>query len=165
MGALALPLLIFGTIVSVLGSIASAKAQRDEGFAQQQAYDYNAKVMEQEAEAKKEKARYDEEVYREKVDALLSRQVAGYAASGVVSGVGSPLVVYADTARKREKDAAMIRYTGSVEETSLLNQAQLSRLYGVSARSAGRTRSVTTLLTGLGGAAMNFGVGYAGLRG
>lgn len=156
---MAVAMLVIGTALAVVGTIASAKAQRDKGYAEQQAYNYNADVQEGEAEAVEEEAAYNEEIYREKVQNLLSTQRANYGASGVVMSVGSPLAVFADTAMKGEKDALMIRYGGSVEATSRRNEAQLSRLYGATARRAGRVGSVTTLLSGLGRGAIGFGVG------
>ncbi len=157
-------LLIAGMATSIVGSVISAKGKRDQGQVEQQAYDYNAEILEGEAETVKEKAFYDEEVYREKVSNLISTQRAAYGASGVVVGEGSPLVVMADTARQGEKEALMIRYGGSVEGTGLLNRAQLQTFYGKAARRAGKIGATTTLLSGLGSAAMNFGIGKTGIK-
>lgn len=158
-------LMAVGTAASVVGTIASARAQRNAGVVEQQGYEYNAQVYEAEAEQVKETAAYNEALHRKKVRALISKQRALYAHAGVDLAEGSPLLVLAETAAEGEEEALMIRREGEVEATRLRNQAQISRYYGGSAAAAGKAASKTTLLTGLGQAGMNFGLASRGMWG
>ncbi len=151
-------LIIIGTSMAILGTLTSAGGQYYQGQAEQGAYDYNADVMEQEADAEEVSARQEAELKREEIQTLISNQRVAYGVAGVALSEGSPLVVLAETAKEGEKEALTIRYGGSVKATSLRNRANLQRYYGGVAEKTGKTKATGTLLSGLGSAALNYGV-------
>ena len=151
-------LIIAGTVLGVVGTLVSAKGQHAQGQAEKVAYDYNADVMDQEAEAEEVSARQEAELKREEIQTLISNQRVAYGVAGVVLSEGSPLVVLAETAGEGEKEALTIRYGGNVKATSLRNRANLQRYYGGVSEKAGKIKATGTLLSGLGSAAFNYGV-------
>jgi len=136
--AAALPLVM--AAVSAVGTFSAGQSQKKMA-------DYNAAVSEQDAIAAKNKAGYEENIHRERVKEMLSKQRAIIGASGTdVSG--SPLLAMIDTAEKGELDALAIRQGGKVQSDKFLNSAALSRMQGKSARNASYFKAGSTLLTG-----------------
>lgn len=121
------------------GMMAAGQAQ--EVAAANSAAEYNAAILEQNAKIARMEAaeasrigKLEEQELRQKVRRLKSAQRAGYAASGVVVDVGSPLAVAAETAEYGEQDAMTIRRNTAMsiwgketEAAGYFNQANLSR--------------------------------------
>lgn len=145
--AQAIPFIVMG--ISAIASLASARGQEQAGQAQQQASEYNARILEDDSKAVQQKAKYDEEIHRERVRQLLSQQRAAISRAGVTIE-GTPLLATLDTIEKGEMDALAIRHGGQVEAKRKLSQASVSRFEGQQARQASRIGAGTTLLTGLG---------------
>ena len=125
-----------GTAVSAAGAIQSSQAQAA-------AFEYQGEIARRQAE-------YAEARYRERSQRLLSSQRTAIAKSGVTIE-GTPLEVMTKTAEDAELDALAIRYGG-------ITAQQAARFEAGSARTAGRYRAVSNLLTGAGQTA------YAGSR-
>ena len=132
--------LLAATTISAAGALQAGKSQQDMA-------EYNARVAEQSAVAATEKAAYDEQIHREQVRKVLSKQRALYGKSGV-DMTGSPLLVLEDTAKTGELDALAIRYGGEIEASRARSGAGLSKAQGSQARTASYLQAGTTLLTG-----------------
>ena len=143
----AIPAIMVGASVAATGlSVYSAyKGSRAEA----RAYRMNAKVLDDEAAAVKEKAMYEESVHRDKLRKLLSSQRALYAKAGVNLSEGSPLAVISETAMEGEEEAMIIRRSGEVEADSLKNKAKLQRFYGKQAKKSGYFGMADSFLSGL----------------
>lgn len=133
--------------ISALGTAASVAGSIQQGKQQEKVAEYNAAVAEQGAIAEEQKAAYEEEAHRKKVKSILSSQQAAYGATGV-DMEGSPLLVMEDTAAQGELDALAIRYGGDVAAAQKRSQANLYRMQGKNARTAGYINAGTSLLTG-----------------
>jgi hypothetical protein len=137
---------------AVASAAVSAAGAISSGQAQSKMASYNAAVAERDAQAARQQAAFEESRQRQARDALLGKQRAAFAASGVTPE-GSPLLVAAETATQAEIDAEAIRYSGSVAEARANSQAALDRMQGAAARTASYFAAGTSLLQG----AANYG--------
>lgn len=157
------PLTILATtaiVTSAIGVGVSAYGQYKEGQAANKAAEYNAQVMERNAQVAGmqqqnalERGDVAEKQHRLRVSRLIGEQRAGFGASGVVVDTGSPLDVVMDTAEQGELDALTIRHNAAMEAWGYRNQqdefisnASMTR---ATKRSPGFA-AATTLLTGAG---------------
>ena len=131
----------WGLFATGVGLSAAAKYQ--EGKTAKQAHDYNADVAEQ-------KAAYEEGQSRLRWKRLMGQQLALYAKAGVDISSGSPLLVMSQQAAEGELEALNIRYSGE-------NVANIERWYGKKAKRAGEIGAWSTLLTGGGFMASQYG--------
>lgn len=147
-------IMMAATAVSAVGQIQQGQANKASAQASAAASEYNAKVNEQNAIAAENKAKYDEQMHREQVRALLSKQRAIIGKSGVTME-GSPLLATLDTVEKGELDALAIRYGGKVQSQQYRSGADISRMEssaylakGKSAMTGALFGAGTTLLSG-----------------
>lgn len=105
-------LMAASTAVSAYSSYATGQAQSNAAKA-------NAKAAERKAE-------YDEQIHRERVKQLLSKQRAMIGKSGLEMS-GSPLLLMEDTAKQGELDALAIRYGGKINASRYKAPAQAAR--------------------------------------
>lgn len=148
-------LFIISLILSGIGAMEGAAAQRRQAR-------YQAKVMERNALAAEEDARYAREAAAKKTDEhrkmvarLASTQRAKMASTGFVMGEGTFGDILEDTAVMGEMDALAIQHEGQIagwqaRERAKGYQAQAG-LYSISGPSMG-----TTFLTSLGSAGMDY---------
>jgi hypothetical protein len=127
-------------IMGYKGNMAAAKSA--EAVA-----DYNAVLAENEAVLLARAKRDQEQALRKQSERLEGRQATIIAASGVELS-GSPFQTLADTYFNTEKDAAMIRYAGSIEQMQKQSEAALARTEGRARASALRYQAYGSLLTG-----------------
>lgn len=143
-------LAIIGLIVSMVSAIGGAMAAKDAGEAQKAAADYNAKVLEAQAQSEREAAAFEETQQREKAAKMRARQRVAYLASGVDLSEGTPLEVLGQQAGEMEMDALTIRYNGEIKAKQSESQAAIYRMQGAQAKKAGYTNAGSSLLTGVG---------------
>jgi hypothetical protein len=131
--------------------------------------EYNAKVAELEAELALEKAEAQETLIRQEGQQVRGQQRLLTGFSGAVSDVGSAFDVLAETARKVEQDASMIRYEGALEAWraryrawEYRSVATLRRYEGRQAKYAGKVSAYATLLTGTSAAGGYYQSQYGG---
>lgn len=150
-----------------LGTYMQYQGQKAQAVAQQQQYEYQAKVNENnqkiaewQAQDAKDRGDIAEKQHRIKVSQLKGRQRSALAASGVVVDEGSGLDILGDTAEMGELDALTIRSNAEREaydyEVSAMNsgaQAGINRASGENAYAAGNYGAMTTLLSGAGSVA------------
>ena len=146
-----------GTIVQMQGAKANARAQQQQYDYQAQVNENNKQVAEWQAQDAIERGEVKEKQHRTKVDQLKGRQRSVLAASGVVVDDGSALDVLGDTAELGELDALTIRsnadreaYDYTVAGMNEGANAEINRMSGANAIAAGKTQSMTSLLSGAG---------------
>ena len=136
-------------VVSAKGSMASAKAARQVG-------EYNAKVAENEKVLLQRATRQKEKNLRRQSEKLVGSQRVATAKSGIQMS-GSPMQALADTFFNTEMDAINIRYAGSIEEASKVNEAAMARAGAAAKSMQYKTQAYSTLLSSAGSAASGFG--------
>ncbi len=127
-------------IIGAAGTISSADSQR-------RMANYNADLAAQQASQKRKEAAFRAEREAEKNEALKARQRLAFNLAGVTPE-GTPTDLLMDTTRKMELDALAIRYGGESSGVALETQAQLSRMQGNAAQSAGWWGAGSSLLSG-----------------
>lgn len=154
--------IIAGTalVLSAVGVGVQAYGQYKEQKAANKAAEYNAQMMERnaqiagmQAENALQRGEVAEKQHRLRVSKFIGEQRAGFGASGAVVDIGSPLDVVLDTAEQGELDALTIRHNVAMEAWGLRNQqdefiSQASMIRATK-RSPGFAAG-TTLLTGAG---------------
>ena len=149
-------LAVAAVVVSAVGVVTSAYGQYEQGQAQKKWGSYSAAVAERDAETARMNAEYEAGVHRKETQRLLGRQRALYGKSGVTFE-GSPLLMMAETAAEGELDALMIKREGELRAQGYHSEATLSRMRGRAAQSAGYYGAGSTLLTGAGQTAYQYG--------
>ena len=139
-----------GVIFSVISSIVGAMSAVSAGESQKQAADYNADVMDAQAQSERDAAAFEETRQREANSKLKARQRVAYLSSGVDLSEGTPLEVLGSQAGEMEMDAMAIRYNGEVKARQSESQAEIYRMQGNQARTAGYTNAGSSLMTGAG---------------
>lgn len=136
-------LAIAGLVASVGGSLYSAQQQNEMA-------EYNERVELQAAEMEKDKANYDARMHNQEVRRILATQRSLFGKSGISSETGSPLLVMSDSIKQGAMDALAIRYGGDVAAAKHKSAANLYRMEGQNAKSAGIIKAGTSLLSGAG---------------
>lgn len=147
-------------VLSAIGVGVQAYGQAKEQSAANRAAEYNAQMMERNAQIARYQAadaeargQLAEKQHRLQVANLIGEQRSGFGASGVLVDTGSPLDIVLDTAEQGEFDALTIRHNAAMEVWGYGNQEAESianaSLYRSTKRSPGFAAG-TTLLTGAG---------------
>ena len=146
-GPLAIPIMLVAS-AAFQGFASYRQAQGQEAIAE-----FNAKVSQQEADAKEKQAGIAAEQFRKEGVALQATQKTQYGRAGVLAGTGSPTTVRAETAKELELDRQMILAGGTAEGERFRNQAIGQRLQADSFKSQGRSALLGSVLSGLSSAA------------
>jgi hypothetical protein len=131
-----------------LSAVSSARAQRKQGEFEAHQNEVNASLAEESASDALARGKEDEAALRTDTKQLIGSQRAGYAAQGVQVDDGSALDVMTDATRQGELDALTIRTNAAREAHGYTVAAMNDRAAAEQARSASRSASRTTLLTG-----------------
>jgi hypothetical protein len=124
--------------------------QRQQGKASEKLAEYNAKVAEQDAEAVARNARIGlTDAQREK-ESMLSRQRALLAYSGVDTTSGSPLLIQAASSGEFERNITSGFGDAVNGVASMRQQSVMDRFAGRSARRAGNSAMLGSILGGVG---------------
>lgn len=135
-----------GWLLTLFGTLLSARGQYQQGKQVQATNEYNARVDEAEAKAENAAAVADEESLRREQADFFGRQRAAMAESG---GMGGSLGLLSRQSEVlAELDALNVRHGGQLRGVGLLSQAQSRRVAGRSAASEGRTLAGAELLRG-----------------
>jgi hypothetical protein len=143
-------LAIGGLALSAIGTGLSVYGKYQQGQSAASAAEANAKMAEQQAANLDLENR--ENIRRQRIEnqRLLSRQRAGFAASGVQIGTGSPLEVQAETAGILELDILDQNRASQIQQNNLFYQARTDRADASNYRSAGTLNAAGSLFSGLG---------------
>jgi hypothetical protein len=137
---------MFSLILAIAATALSAYGTIMQGVQAQKTAEYNAQVAEQQAQAARRKAAYEEETRRREGKELKSRQMVAAAKSGAT--LESFKDIFLKTATDTELDALVIRYGGQIESARNINEANLLRAQGKQAKKTSLIKTGTTLLTG-----------------
>ena len=135
-------LTMFGDVIQGVGGLM-------QGFEIQDAYDYNAGILDQQAEQVMVAAGLQEEEIGQAESEMLGTQKAMYAKSGVTMA-GSPTDVALQTATNFEFDKLVTNYNAKVKESYLQSEASMSKMYGKEAAEQGIFKMGASLLKGAG---------------
>jgi len=133
--------------LALIGTGLTAASQYQAGKQQEAMHKYNAQVQANQAQQEEWAAQHEAEARADRGRKLMASQRTGFAKAGV-SAVGTPLLVFEQTARDISEDMAMTTFGGTQRADYYRSQASLSRLYGRSARRAGAIGAGTSLLSG-----------------
>lgn len=152
---MALPPIVV-TAITILGAVTSAVGVIQQGRAAQSQANFQAGIARQQAERERQQAASDEDEFRRRQSRVLAARRAALGASGVEAAAGSPLLVSEDFAGEVELNALRIRSGGELRATRAEQQADLLRLKGRQARTAGFVRGGSLLVSGAGQAFGDF---------
>ena len=157
-------------VISGIGVGANAYGQYQQVQAQNQAAEYNAQLLEQNAQIEDIKAAQTvrrgqkaESSQRRHVAQLIGKQRASFGGSGAVVDTGSALDIITDTAYFGEQDALTIKHNAALEAWGSKVKGQQFRSRASLLRKGKQdpfAASGTTLLTGLGSLATNYGARF-----
>jgi hypothetical protein len=126
--------------------------------------EYNAKVIEQQAELTEQAMEVETERSRDDARRLKASQRAAFSKSGARVDVGTPMMVMAEQASDMERDILQQRRNRMIELRGLKSQATMTRFESSrDAKQAGHAGKVGAVSTLLGGAAKAGSI-YAGGR-
>ncbi len=131
-------ILVAKAAVSQASAYARGRITREEAFLDGKIADRNALVLEQDATAFEEKARFDQLRQTEAGLILMGRLRAGLGASGARLDVGAPIRVLSDQAEELELDNLLIGRAGAVGAARLRSQADMQRFQAKIFRIRGR---------------------------
>lgn len=132
--------LVTAAVVAAASAIAQGKAAANQAKAQ-------GALHQSQAERQREIARLQETRQRRDAERVQGSQRARLAASGIDPAAGTALMQQESLAGESEFNALLTRAQGEGDARSLDFQAQLDRLRGRNARTAGYLNAGTTLLT------------------
>ena len=148
-----MPFLAF-VAVAIVGAMA-AKENADN---QVKLEKYNAKVAEQEAEAKRRAGKAQVDLLQDRKERMLASSRANTAKSGITSA-GAPLLVDIESAELSAFDQLTARYNTQVDVNRSLSEANLYKYKASAARRAGRLAVAGAIVGGAAGAAGSMGGG------
>lgn len=150
-------LLMVGMGVQAAGQIQAGRIAGVEAESAKRVHDYNAAVMEQQAKAVRQKAKFEQVRQAKMARAKISELRLWQAGAGAI---GSGLLEE-EQAAELELEGLLIGYEGEVEAQRALSQAELDRISGRLAKKRGKAAkraayigAGATLLTGFGMAGM-----------
>ena len=160
----ALATMAVATVAGVAGGVVSGVSQYQQGKAHQAQYNYQAKVAEENAKIAQENANVQRQqgieearLQRLKTASVIGSQKTAMAANGVDITQGTAVDVISDTAAMGELDALQTQYNYEtkarayeVESGNFKNQANLDRISGQNAYSAGKMNALATGVNTLG---------------
>ena len=117
-----------------------------QGNQQKSAYDYNAGVLDVQAQETVEAGKLQQEEMDEEFRSLQGRQQSAYVAAGVVSNSGSALDVMLNSATNFEFDKMVQNYNTQIAVNNLKSRANIDRYYGKVAQKQGQFQAGMTIL-------------------
>ncbi len=148
--------MIASTVMSAISAIQQANSQSAAYKSQQQAADYNAAILTQNAASERAAANQREEAQRREARQILGSQRASFAQAGTGLS-GSAADVMAESATNAELDALTLRYEGDMRARGLLAEAEGEKFQGrvaganaKQAKTAGYMNAVGSILGGAG---------------
>lgn len=143
-------------IIAAGASLYQGYSQYEQGKFEEGVSQYNARQLENEATATRNKGVEAENIHREEVLQKVARQKAQTAANGLNINAGTALDIRSNTETIGEADALRIRGNYSDSAQTLDDQSKLSLAKGKAAMKAGKA----SLITGVLGAASSGAKGF-----
>ena len=148
--------MIFSMVATMASAAMSAKAQMQTAKQQQANLEYNAKVQEQAAQEETAQRAIEATEERNQSRRRLASMEARYAKAGLLMA-GTPELMMQTQAETDEFNILSKDRASNIRTQNLMTDAEMMRMQGEDARSAGKTGAFTTLL---GGAASTASMGY-----
>ena len=148
---------LLGAGVKAYSSIKQGRIAEDEAKAQAAIAERNARILEQDAIAREQKARFDQLRQATGGAKVLGRLRAGLGASGARLDVGAPIRLLSDQAEELELDMLLIGFEGATDASRLRSQARGLRLGAEFSRERGENARKTSLLRTFTGAVSDYG--------
>ena len=141
-----------GAVISMVG--AKQKANADAAAA-----DYNAQIADQNAGIAEQQGEAAAQAQDRDARMKMGSMVAGYGASGVDGGSGSPMDVLAQSARMATLDNLTTKYNYHLKALGYSNQAGLDSSNAKNSTTAGNMNALSAGVRGLGSSIPSFGGG------
>lgn len=125
-----------GAFMSMIGAGTKAYGSILSGRQTQAAYDFNAKLMEQNKNEAMISAKLNADKQQAQFVKIQGAAKASYGASGVESTSGSVIDILAANAANAEMDKQNILYGGMIKATNFANQASMNKRSGKNAMQA-----------------------------
>lgn len=137
---------IGGSLVKGFGTIQQGRIAQIEADAQADVQMFNARVLERNAKARIEKAKFDQVRQALRGRKILGRQIARAAASGALLDEGAPLRAITEQAEELELENLLIGHEGMVDAMRTRQEAGLTRIGARNIRRRGKiaARTATT---------------------
>jgi hypothetical protein len=139
-------------VMMAAAAVMSAVGSIQQGNAQKKLANYNAGLLDQQAESTLAWSKYNADRQREKANRLNATAEAMFAGSGVEVTSGSPLAVLADNEAQAEMENLAILRMGITESNNLKAQAAGARFQGQIAMKSSRIQAGSSLLSAAGSA-------------
>lgn len=150
-------LMIAGAGLMAAGQIQQGREVAAAGRSKSRIDNYNAALMERQAEAIEQKTRFESWRQAKEARRIRGKLTTELAASGAMLGEGAPELLEEEQLAELELENLLIGYEGRVEAGRATSQAELDRLSGRLAKKRGKAarkasyfRAGGTLLTGFG---------------
>jgi len=142
---------------AVAGAGVSAYSAYEQGQEQKRVAEANARMAEYQAKQAKDAAALKAAQYKREADRRMASIRAGFAASGVATTEGTPLLVLMESAEEVAKDELRIKRGGDQTAWGLLQEANIQRIGGKSAATKGYYGAGASLLGGAARVAGSYG--------
>ena len=139
------------------GAYMAARASSQQADAASQAANYNAKVDQANAQQQALNANANIQQQRQQDQEYQSDQRAALAASGVLSGTGSPMEVQATTAGRQEQDIQQYWTSVQEKESAQYAAAEEGVVEGQEEASTYHLQGAADIFSGIGSMAASFG--------
>lgn len=149
---------------TLAGSVVDANNQKEAGKANQQIANNNAVMAEQQGKDEQILAARESQQSTWRTRAMLGRQKAAIAASGIDMDVGTPVDVLGDTALFGEADRKAIELDAARRAWGFQGEATNYRNQGTQAAWQGKAAGSATILKGIGSAIGTVGAGYRAMK-
>ncbi len=143
-------------MVGFMGAIMSAVGSVRQGNIAKNAADYNAQVDEQNAQVALNQGTQQQEIVRRRAQQAIGEQLASVSSSGTGLN-GSNLDLLSESLYNKELDSLNIRYESELKARGLQSQAQLTRIEGKQARTAGYLSAAQSIGKAFGSSYLNAG--------
>lgn len=127
---------------SAVGAVRQAQAQS-------QAASYNSQIAQQNALAAQQQGEAAAQAQARDAQRRIGAMIAGYGASGVDVGSGSPQDVLADSVRSATLDNLTTKYNYKLKGQGYINQSQLDSMEADNASSAGWLNAASGVASGM----------------
>lgn len=144
-------------IVALIGAGYSAYSSYEAGQTQAAINAHNAQLQNAQNQYQLQASAAKSLAEREQNQKILAQQEAQFAAAGVVTNSGSPLVVETKQAALLERKALNTDYEGAIAYRTGEGQTWNDEAGAAAAKSAGDLNATATLLQGAGSAASGYG--------
>lgn len=160
MMALAVGSPLAGGALSAMGTLAGGNWARASGLAQQNADNYQAQQLRQNAGLAMAAGQTKQFDTQQKTNLAIDTSTARAAASGVNAGVGSAATNVGEIAKRGSYLSALDLYNGKVQATGLLNEANAAEYSGKIAALEGSEKQSASYLAAGGTLAGSFGSAF-----